>query len=104
MALLGDVPILALDPASWNIHFHWPWARQASAEGDVEKLKSHFKLVLRNMIRYVHETAQQAQLDCEYRDKPSQSPSPFLRVPAVPSFPPGWHLWGLIGCQQLLKG
>ncbi|KAM6248132.1 antigen-presenting glycoprotein CD1d-like isoform 2-T2 [Spheniscus humboldti] len=63
VALLGDVPIFALDPASWNIHFHWPWARQASAEGDAEKLKSHFKLFLRNMIRYVHETAQQAQLD-----------------------------------------
>ncbi|NXS43519.1 CD1D protein, partial [Balaeniceps rex] len=63
VALLGDVPIFALDPANWSIHFHWPWAHQATAEGDVEKIKSQFKLFLRNMVRYVHEMAQQAQLD-----------------------------------------
>ncbi|NXX56058.1 CD1D protein, partial [Scopus umbretta] len=63
MALLGDTPIFALDPAKWSIHFHWPWARQATAEGDAEKIKSHSKLLLRNMVRYVHEMAQQAQLD-----------------------------------------
>ncbi|XP_052632025.1 T-cell surface glycoprotein CD1b-3-like isoform X1 [Harpia harpyja] len=63
VALLGDVPIFALDPANWSIHFHWPWARQATAEGDAEKIKSHSKLFLRNMVRYVHEMAQQAQHD-----------------------------------------
>ncbi|KAM6325303.1 antigen-presenting glycoprotein CD1d-like [Podargus strigoides] len=63
VALLGDVPIYALDPANWNIHFHWPWAQQATAEGDAEKIKSQSKFFLRNMVRYVHEMAQQAQLD-----------------------------------------
>ncbi|KAM9276714.1 antigen-presenting glycoprotein CD1d-like [Morus bassanus] len=62
-AFLGDVPIFALDPANWSINFHWPWARQATAEGDAEKIKSHYKLLLRNMVRYVHEMAQQAQMD-----------------------------------------
>ncbi|NXK11760.1 CD1B1 protein, partial [Herpetotheres cachinnans] len=63
VALLGDVPVFALDPANWSIHFHWPWASQATAEGDIEKIKSHSKLFLRSMVRYVHEMAQQAQLD-----------------------------------------
>ncbi|NXA21922.1 CD1A protein, partial [Ibidorhyncha struthersii] len=63
VAFLGDVPIYALDPANWSIQFHWPWARQATAEGDAEKVMSHSKIFLRNMVRYVHETAQQAQLD-----------------------------------------
>ncbi|XP_009960441.1 PREDICTED: antigen-presenting glycoprotein CD1d-like, partial [Leptosomus discolor] len=63
VALLGDVPIFSLDPANWNIHFHWPWALQATAEGDAEKIKSHSKLFLRNLVRYVHEMAHQAQLD-----------------------------------------
>ncbi|NXJ36544.1 CD1B1 protein, partial [Ciconia maguari] len=63
VALLGDVPIFALDPANWSIHFHWPWARQATAEGDAGKIKSHSKLLLRNMVQYVHEMVQQAQMD-----------------------------------------
>ncbi|NXF55203.1 CD1D protein, partial [Oceanites oceanicus] len=63
VGLLGDVPIFALNPANWSIQFHWPWARQATAEGDAEKIKSHSKLFLRNFVRYVHEIAQQAQLD-----------------------------------------
>ncbi|XP_059679392.1 T-cell surface glycoprotein CD1b-3-like [Gavia stellata] len=63
VALLGDMPIFALDPANWNIRFHWPWAHQATAEGDAEKIKSHSKLFLRNMVRYVHEMIQQVQLD-----------------------------------------
>ena len=100
MAFLGDVPLYELDPANWSIHYHWPWAHQAAAEGDTEKIMSHTKLFLRNMVRYVHEVAQQAQLDCEYGDDPSQSPSPFPWIPAVPSSPPGWHLWGLIGCNS----
>ncbi|NXT76281.1 CD1D protein, partial [Zapornia atra] len=67
VALLGDVPIFALDPANdpadWTIRFHWPWARQATDEGDLEKIKSQFKLFLRNMIRYVHELVKQAKWD-----------------------------------------
>ncbi|NXE83629.1 CD1A protein, partial [Cochlearius cochlearius] len=63
VALLGDVPIFAVDPVSWSLHFHQPWARQAAAEGDAEKIMSHYKLFLRNMVRYVHETAQQAHTD-----------------------------------------
>ncbi|NXC21494.1 CD1D protein, partial [Corythaeola cristata] len=63
VALLGDVPIFALDPANWSIHFHWPWARQATVEGDAEMIKSHSKLFLRNLVRYVHEMAQRVQQD-----------------------------------------
>uniref|UniRef100_A0A8C3J3F8 MHC class I-like antigen recognition-like domain-containing protein n=1 Tax=Calidris pygmaea TaxID=425635 RepID=A0A8C3J3F8_9CHAR len=63
VVLLGDVPIYALDPANWSIHFHWPWSRQAASEGDAEKIKSHLKIYLRNMVRYVHEVAQQEKLD-----------------------------------------
>ncbi|NXP45264.1 CD1B1 protein, partial [Heliornis fulica] len=61
LALLGDVPIFALDPANWTIQFHWPWARQATDEGEAKRIKSHSKLFLRNMVRYVHEIVQQAQ-------------------------------------------
>ncbi|KFQ46052.1 T-cell surface glycoprotein CD1b-1, partial [Nestor notabilis] len=61
--LLGDVAILSLDPGNWSIYFYWPWASQATAEGDAEKIMSHFKFFLRNFIQYVHETAQQVQLD-----------------------------------------
>ncbi|NWX72071.1 CD1D protein, partial [Alca torda] len=63
VALLGDVPIYALDTTNWSLHFHWPWSRQAASEGDMGKIKSHLKVFLRNMVRYVHEVAQQEQLD-----------------------------------------
>ncbi|NXW51275.1 CD1D protein, partial [Nyctiprogne leucopyga] len=63
VAFLGDLPIFVLDPSYWSIHFHWPWARQATDEGDAEKIMSHYKIFLRNMVRYVHEIAQWAQLD-----------------------------------------
>ncbi|NXK00765.1 CD1D protein, partial [Corythaixoides concolor] len=63
VALLGDVPILALDPADWSIHFHWPWAHQATVEGDAEMIKSHSKVFLRNLVRYVHEMVQRVQQD-----------------------------------------
>lgn len=97
MALLEDVPLCALDPANWSLHFHWPWARQAAAEGDMEKLLPHYKHFLRSMVRYVQEIAQQAELDCEYRDNPSQSPSPFPWVPSVPCSPLRRHLCSLTG-------
>nr|XP_021152132.1 HLA class II histocompatibility antigen, DRB1-7 beta chain-like isoform X3 [Columba livia] len=71
VALLEDVPLCALDPANWSLHFHWPWARQAAAEGDMEKLLPHYKHFLRSMVRYVQEIAQQAKLDC-----PSTAASP----------------------------
>ncbi|KAM6256824.1 T-cell surface glycoprotein CD1b-3-like [Porphyrio hochstetteri] len=61
VALLGDVPVFTLDPANWTIQFHWPWARQAAGEGDLEKIMSHSKLFLRNEIRYVDDLVQQAQ-------------------------------------------
>ncbi|OPJ76297.1 T-cell surface glycoprotein CD1b-3-like [Patagioenas fasciata monilis] len=63
MALLDDVPLYAVDPANWSIHFHWPWARQAAAEGDMEKIMPHYKHFLRSMVRYVQEIAQRAKLD-----------------------------------------
>ncbi|XP_065543481.1 T-cell surface glycoprotein CD1b-3-like isoform X3 [Lathamus discolor] len=63
VTLLEDVAVLALDPGNWSIHFHWPWASQATAEGDAEKIKSHLKFFLHSFIQYVHKTAQQAQLD-----------------------------------------
>ncbi|NXO97090.1 CD1D protein, partial [Certhia brachydactyla] len=58
VALVGDIPILTLDPANWSIHFYWPWVSQAAAEGDGEKMMSQYKIILRNMIRFVHSTVQ----------------------------------------------
>uniref|UniRef100_A0A8C3Y002 Ig-like domain-containing protein n=1 Tax=Catharus ustulatus TaxID=91951 RepID=A0A8C3Y002_CATUS len=52
VALVGDIPVFTLDPANWSIHFHWPWVRQAAAEGDGEKIMSQYKIGLRNMIRF----------------------------------------------------
>ncbi|NWW84119.1 CD1E protein, partial [Rhynochetos jubatus] len=62
VGLLGDMPIFALDPANWNMHLHWPWAHNATAESDTEKIMSHSKLFLRNLVRYVHEMAKKEQL------------------------------------------
>ncbi|NXN88428.1 CD1A protein, partial [Bombycilla garrulus] len=61
VALIGDIPILTLDPANWSIHFHWPWVSQAAAEGDGEKIMSQYKIVLRNIIRFVHDIVQQTE-------------------------------------------
>ncbi|NWW71168.1 CD1A protein, partial [Climacteris rufus] len=61
VAVLGDIPIFTLDPANWTIHFHWPWASQAAAEGDGEKMMSQYKIGLRNIIRFVHDTVQQTK-------------------------------------------
>ncbi|NXE97678.1 CD1A protein, partial [Menura novaehollandiae] len=63
VVVLGDIPILALDPADWSVHFHWPWASQASAESDGEQMMSQYRIALRNMIRFVHETVQQTKQD-----------------------------------------
>uniref|UniRef100_A0A8C8B7H1 MHC class I-like antigen recognition-like domain-containing protein n=1 Tax=Otus sunia TaxID=257818 RepID=A0A8C8B7H1_9STRI len=63
VALLGDVPIFTLDPDNWSMHFHWPWALQATAEGDIEKIKGQVKPFLRNMVRYIHTVVWQAQRD-----------------------------------------
>ncbi|KFU94956.1 T-cell surface glycoprotein CD1b-1, partial [Chaetura pelagica] len=63
LALLGDVPLFALEPADWSLRFHWPWARRATDEGDAERIKSQTKMLLRNLVRYVHEVTQKIQLD-----------------------------------------
>ncbi|NXA80117.1 CD1D protein, partial [Thryothorus ludovicianus] len=59
VVLIGDIALLTLDPANWSIHFHWSWVSQAAAEGDGEKMMSQYKIILRNMIRFVHDTVQQ---------------------------------------------
>ncbi|KAM4905930.1 T-cell surface glycoprotein CD1b-3-like [Sylvia borin] len=61
VALIGDIPILTLHPANWSIRFHWPWVSQAAAEGDGEKIMSQYKLVLRNIIRFIHDTVQHTE-------------------------------------------
>ncbi|NWW35488.1 CD1D protein, partial [Panurus biarmicus] len=61
VALVGDIPILTLDPGNWSIHFYWPWVSQAAAEGDGEKVMSQYKIVLRNIIRFVHDIVQQTK-------------------------------------------
>uniref|UniRef100_A0A8C5UAK7 Ig-like domain-containing protein n=1 Tax=Malurus cyaneus samueli TaxID=2593467 RepID=A0A8C5UAK7_9PASS len=61
LGVIGDIPFFTLDPANWSIHFHWPWASQAAAEGDGEKIFSQYKIVLRNMIRFVHDIVQQTK-------------------------------------------
>ncbi|NXY10688.1 CD1A protein, partial [Pteruthius melanotis] len=61
VAVIGDIPIFTLDPANWSIHFHWSWASQAAAEGDGEKMLSQYRVALRNMIRFVHDTAQETK-------------------------------------------
>ncbi|XP_009072419.1 PREDICTED: antigen-presenting glycoprotein CD1d, partial [Acanthisitta chloris] len=63
VAFLGDTSIFTLDPTNWNIRFHWPWASQAASQGDAEKLMAEYKIFLRNMIRFVHSTVQEAKED-----------------------------------------
>ncbi|NWH73932.1 CD1A protein, partial [Piaya cayana] len=63
VAFLGDVAVYVMDPADWSIHYYWPWAHQAASEGDAVKIKSHWKLSIRNMIQYVHEMAHKVQVD-----------------------------------------
>ncbi|NXA08217.1 CD1E protein, partial [Sapayoa aenigma] len=63
VGILGDMPIFALDPTNWSIHFHWPWASQAAAVGDTEKVMSQYKIALRNMIRFVHDTVKETKRD-----------------------------------------
>uniref|UniRef100_A0A8B9S576 Ig-like domain-containing protein n=1 Tax=Apteryx owenii TaxID=8824 RepID=A0A8B9S576_APTOW len=66
-AVLGDVQIFSLDPATWNLDLSYPWVRQAIAEGDAEKIESHYKIYMRNLVRYVRDVGRQAGLACEYR-------------------------------------
>ncbi|NXP25781.1 CD1A protein, partial [Scytalopus superciliaris] len=61
VAMLGDVPLFVMDPADWSLHFRWPWASQAAAEGDAENLMSYYKIALRNIIRYVHDLVQKTK-------------------------------------------
>uniref|UniRef100_A0A8C3QSH2 Ig-like domain-containing protein n=1 Tax=Cyanoderma ruficeps TaxID=181631 RepID=A0A8C3QSH2_9PASS len=61
VGLMGDIPILTVHPANWSTHFHWPWVSQAAAEGDAEKIMSQYKIALRNIVRFVHDTVQQTR-------------------------------------------
>ncbi|XP_058701037.1 T-cell surface glycoprotein CD1b-3-like [Poecile atricapillus] len=61
VVLVEDIPVIALHPANWSVHFHWPWVSQAAAEGEGEKLMSQYKIGLRNMIRFVHDMVQQTK-------------------------------------------
>ncbi|NXC29261.1 CD1D protein, partial [Campylorhamphus procurvoides] len=61
VAALGDVPLLAMEPASWSVRFCWPWVSQAAAEGDTEKLMAHYKIALRNIIRCSHDLIQKTK-------------------------------------------
>ncbi|NXI33717.1 CD1A protein, partial [Sterrhoptilus dennistouni] len=61
VALAGDIPILTLHPANWSIHFYWPWVSQAAAEGDTKKIISQYKIALRSIISFVHDTVQQTE-------------------------------------------
>ncbi|XP_021239232.1 T-cell surface glycoprotein CD1b-3-like isoform X2 [Numida meleagris] len=63
MALMGDVPILALDPHTWNINICRPWAQEATAETEIAKILSFSMVGIRNMIRFAHEMAAKAGLD-----------------------------------------
>ncbi|XP_063204450.1 uncharacterized protein LOC134521671 isoform X3 [Chroicocephalus ridibundus] len=95
VTLLGDVPIYALDPADRSLRFHWPWSRQAATEGDMGKIKSHLKVALRNMVRYVHEVAQKVQLDSKRQSRVSwstSSPSP-ARATSSPCAGTGGLIW-----------
>ncbi|KAM4893982.1 antigen-presenting glycoprotein CD1d-like isoform 3-T3 [Sylvia borin] len=61
VGLVGDIPVLTLHPANWSVHFYWPWVSQAAAEGDTEKIMSQYKIALRNIIRFAHDTVQQTE-------------------------------------------
>nr|XP_013808465.1 PREDICTED: antigen-presenting glycoprotein CD1d-like isoform X1 [Apteryx mantelli mantelli] len=61
-AVLGDVQIFSLDPATWNLDLSYPWVRQAIAESDAEKIESHYKIYMRNLVRYVRDVGRQAGL------------------------------------------
>ncbi|KFP73397.1 T-cell surface glycoprotein CD1b-1, partial [Apaloderma vittatum] len=63
VGLLGDVPIFVLNPDDWSIQFPWPWAQEATSEGDMKKILSHYKLFLRNLARYLQELVQKGQLE-----------------------------------------
>ncbi|XP_064012422.1 antigen-presenting glycoprotein CD1d-like [Pogoniulus pusillus] len=63
IGFLRDIPIYTMNRVSWTINFHRPWAQQATMEGDAEKVAAHYKMALRNMIRYTHEEAPHISMD-----------------------------------------
>ncbi|NXN18143.1 CD1A protein, partial [Indicator maculatus] len=58
LALLRDIPIYTMDRVNWTLYAQQPWAQRAAAEGDAVKIAAHYKTALRNMIRYMHDMAQ----------------------------------------------
>ncbi|NXC47998.1 CD1B2 protein, partial [Penelope pileata] len=63
VGLLGDMPILVLDPSTWNLHICRPWIQQAIAEGDGKKILPFTMVGIRNTIRFMHEMSKEAGLD-----------------------------------------
>ncbi|OXB52503.1 hypothetical protein ASZ78_005824 [Callipepla squamata] len=63
LALLGDLPIVVLDPHTWNFNICRPWVQAATAESEVEKILSFSMVGIRNTIRFMHEMAMKARLD-----------------------------------------
>jgi len=65
MALLADVPIMVLDPHTWNLNICRPWVQEITAETEVKKILSFSMVGIRNTIRFMHEMTAKAGLDCE---------------------------------------
>ncbi|XP_042693137.1 T-cell surface glycoprotein CD1b-3-like [Centrocercus urophasianus] len=62
-ALLADVPIVVLDPHTWNLNICRPWVHEATAKSEVKKILSFSMVGIRNTIRFMHEMATKAGLD-----------------------------------------
>uniref|UniRef100_A0A8C9FBD7 Ig-like domain-containing protein n=1 Tax=Pavo cristatus TaxID=9049 RepID=A0A8C9FBD7_PAVCR len=63
MALLADVPIMVLDPHTWNLNICRPWVQEVTAESELKKILSFSMVGIRNTIRFMHEIATKAGLD-----------------------------------------
>ncbi|POI21039.1 hypothetical protein CIB84_015213, partial [Bambusicola thoracicus] len=63
MALLADVPIVVLDPHTWNLNICRPWVQEVTAETEVKKILSFSMVGIRNTIRFMHEMTAKAGLD-----------------------------------------
>ncbi|NP_001019753.1 T-cell surface glycoprotein CD1b precursor [Gallus gallus] len=63
MALLADVPIMVLDPHTWNLNICRPWVQEITAETEVKKILSFSMVGIRNTIRFMHEMTAKAGLD-----------------------------------------
>ncbi|XP_072213958.1 T-cell surface glycoprotein CD1b-3-like [Excalfactoria chinensis] len=63
VATLADLPIIVLDPHTWNINICWPWVQEVTAESEMKKILSFSVVGMRNAIRFMHEMATKAGLD-----------------------------------------